>query len=1385
MKQKSCDCCEGTDSLTPEPTANRPGLGQLTYRVGTHGSFLETMKARLSNLCLGEEADCEVGEGAYPLQGLTTREADDASIAFLDSWATVADVLAFYQERIANECFLNTAQERRSIQELARLVGYKLRPGVAASTYLAFTVEKDQEVEIPAKTRAQSLPGPGEKPQPFETAEPLQARAAWNELKPRMKRPQRITTNDDMAAQPIYLQTVQAKLNPNDPILLDFGNAGQKLFRVGDTAPDTSSKETTVNLLPWQNDSQENNGGMEKTCISFDYRKVEAREVNQQHWVLTDGNELLLDFGKKKAEAKRARQIIQYYQMDQRCVLTHLERDIEYYLVNGEAPAKSSMTGEQCMAFNPSDLQVEERKGRYVILYGKHEIISFGSNEGEAQEALRIIKRYEFEYICFVGNDLLTASMIYFRRDEKKTDARTAPLKISVHYDGETEEERIIEKISMGFDYRQAKVQQSEGGWEIRAENNKRIRVFDKKIEAYQALNVIQSYRLNKQYRVYIEGCDEPIMEYFLASGNVPSGSLEGEVCVAFNPKKLKITKKADDNWELRDGNFSIPGFYAQETADYVLEILKDYEFEYICYIGTKDAPAMIYFRRDADSGVGELVEGLKKRPSSQTPRRRTLAEAFSPGSDTATRLLTAFNPTLPKTLYSAWANISSKLPSELKGLSVLRVKAAPFGHNAALKPVNKVEVIPPDNASDEDAPSYTVDRVTWPGLADTAPNEILLAGEFNQSVSGRWVVIPRLEGDRPIIYRVIDMQPSLGAGHSLSAGTTKLTLDRNWRDENDNTAIVPGGEVIVLVPKPSENPTDENIIKYIVDHEEWPLPADEPLNELVLDKEYDQIVPDSWVVIQRSDEDEPRFCRATAVQPVSRAAYGLSGRATKLTLDQNWLKEDDTFEVVRKTAVYAQSESLPLAQEPVVDDIGSNAIELNGLYDGLEPGRWLILSGERADIPVQESELVMLAGVEQTFDPHLPGDTTHSTLVLTQELLHSYKRKSVIIYGNVAPATHGETRKEVLGSGNGRFSRQTFPLQKSPLTHLAAPTPSGTQSSLELYVNDIRWQEAEGLFWLDKQDRGYITQTDEDDATTVIFGDGQYGTRLPTGVENVRAVYRTGIGSVGNVAAEQISQLAKRPLGVKGVTNPLRASGGADRESTDHARQNAPLAVMALDRLVSVQDYADFARTFAGIAKTHATRLPFGRQKLIHLTIAGANDIPVDPTSELYDNLCQALRQQGNPQQAIQVEARDLLLLIISAQVRLLPGYQWETAVPHIREALLTTFSFKRQELGQDVFLSKVISIMQHVPGVAYVDVDIFGSIPEKEIDAEGNQHNLSPEEIAKHVAWQVEAQSTAGPDTRITVHPTRLQNGVIYPAQLAYLTPFVEDTLILTELS
>lgn len=70
----------------------------------------------------------------------TDRSEADFGIALIELFAYMADILSYYQDRIANEAFLSTAQERRSIINHLRLIGYEMTPAAAASTKLNLIV---------------------------------------------------------------------------------------------------------------------------------------------------------------------------------------------------------------------------------------------------------------------------------------------------------------------------------------------------------------------------------------------------------------------------------------------------------------------------------------------------------------------------------------------------------------------------------------------------------------------------------------------------------------------------------------------------------------------------------------------------------------------------------------------------------------------------------------------------------------------------------------------------------------------------------------------------------------------------------------------------------------------------------------------------------------------------------------------------------------------------------------------------------------------------------------------------------------------------------------------------------------------------------------------
>jgi hypothetical protein len=173
-------------------------------------------------------------------------------------------------------------------------------------------------------------------------------------------------------------------------------------------------------------------------------------------------------------------------------------------------------------------------------------------------------------------------------------------------------------------------------------------------------------------------------------------------------------------------------------------------------------------------------------------------------------------------------------------------------------------------------------------------------------------------------------------------------------------------------------------------------------------------------------------------------------------------------------------------------------------------------------------------------------------------------------------------------------------------------------------------------------------------------------------------------------------------------------------------------------------------------------------------MTIVGKDDITLDPTTDLYRALVQALADAGDPHQPVQVELRRLKVLVITAGVKIQPAYTWESVAANLRSALLDLYSFDRRELGQSAFLSEAVSTMQAVAGVQYVDMQKFDSVAESVTAAQ-----LASLASTLTLNSLVEAELAHVDPTEVTP-ATRIK-----PAELVTLTPDIPDTLILTEIT
>jgi len=447
-------------------------------------------------------------------------------------------------------------------------------------------------------------------------------------------------------------------------------------------------------------------------------------------------------------------------------------------------------------------------------------------------------------------------------------------------------------------------------------------------------------------------------------------------------------------------------------------------------------------------------------------------------------------------------------------------------------------------------------------------------------------------------------------------------------------------------------------------------------------------------------------FGKATSVRTTSLAKYGISGRVTELTLDTDWkFSTDASLSKLRDAVVLAGSEKLELAEMPMSSVVTGATVILDSRIEGLTKGRRLAVTGLDNTTGERLSEVVTLKKTKLA-----SGGRTK--LFLKPSLAGSYRRDTVAINGNVVLATHGETAVEILGSGDATIPYQSFELKQTPLTHVTSSSGGGAASTLEVRVDDVRWNEKETLYGREPEDRVFTTRTAEDGTTTVQFGDGVSGARLPSGQLNLRANYRKGIGTEAMVDARQLSLLMTRPLGAKDVINPVAAEGAEDPQTIANARRNAPITVRTLDRVVSLLDYEDYARDFAGIDKALGDWTWDGRANHIFLTVAGPNGAVIPSGGATHSALGYALTEHGDPHVSFEVVPHRPAYFTVAGSIVVDPDHLPEKVLAAAAAALRAAFSFDARAFTQPVMRSEIIAVLHEVDGVVAVDLDSFNRV-------------------------------------------------------------------------
>ncbi len=546
-------------------------------------------------------------------------------------------------------------------------------------------------------------------------------------------------------------------------------------------------------------------------------------------------------------------------------------------------------------------------------------------------------------------------------------------------------------------------------------------------------------------------------------------------------------------------------------------------------------------------------------------------------------------------------------------------------------------------------------------------------------------------------LFQVTAAVDSGFTAYTLSTKTTQLTLANGWfllggglSDTNLQQIVGDTRKVTVYAQSDELTPVDSP-------YTTWIYQGQYPLQPGVLAP-----VEGSTLRIVTSQE-------LSSGQPVA-----VSGQRIRLQITGNvqddaeaaFVPDGSTSRVLLAAGQTFLVDAFPPMKAPTGSDMLWSVITTDGVAGTLQinDSNVLLIPADQKKDPVV-GETVVISGTPLVLGPNV-------LVSVTPALQRIYDRSTVAVNANVVAATNGETMYEIMGSGDATNDTLQFTLKQSPLTYVpsASATEMGASSTLQVWVNNMQWHEVDNFLDSGPTDRVFVTQMNASEQVTVQFGDGQDGERTPTGQMNIRAVYRKGIGSAGNVVAGQLSQALDRPQGLKAVTNPSPATGGADPDSAATARVSAPLHVLTLDRVVSLDDYQNYALAFAGIAQALATWTWVGRTRSIFLTVAGANGLVLEQDQAPITDLIKALRGAGNPYVPITVLSYVPTYFEAGANVSIdTDDYDAALVLAQVWQTLATAFSFAQRQIGQGVAQSEVIALIQSVPGVIGCDLTVF----------------------------------------------------------------------------
>ncbi|MFO0889872.1 MAG: putative baseplate assembly protein [Isosphaeraceae bacterium] len=211
-----------------------------------------------------------------------------------------------------------------------------------------------------------------------------------------------------------------------------------------------------------------------------------------------------------------------------------------------------------------------------------------------------------------------------------------------------------------------------------------------------------------------------------------------------------------------------------------------------------------------------------------------------------------------------------------------------------------------------------------------------------------------------------------------------------------------------------------------------------------------------------------------------------------------------------------------------------------------------------------------------------IPPGTSFETELAVIRIKH-------ILFNSVRARAVETVLDEFVGVGNGR-PYQSFELVHRPI-YKDVRSPGTPYGHVSVSVNGEQWK------LVDEFEVGNLQKAFRLDPTTgtIHFGSDlpeskskrDSGGMAPPRDSRITASYRhVPTGASGNVAAGVVNTQRSVNNAITSVTNPFRATDGADEEAIEDTKRRAPLALKNFDRAVTADDYKALALRASNVVR-------------------------------------------------------------------------------------------------------------------------------------------------------------------------------------------------------